>query len=96
MEYPAPHPIQAVKGEWGVLYITRGSLIVVWVEFSTLILPVSFNSRMGWLVMIQMQNAQTLQLFTNIIKTESIYKSYQNAKQKAWIQRLNGLIKKGE
>jgi hypothetical protein len=26
------------------------------------------------------EDAQTLQLFTEIIKTESIYKSYQNAK----------------
>ncbi len=50
--------------------------IPIWVEFSTLNLEISFNRRMAWLVMIQMQNAQTLQLFTKIIKTESIYKSY--------------------
>ncbi len=43
-----------------------------------------------------MQSTQTLQLFTKIIKTESIYKSYQNAKQKAWVQRPRGLIKMGE
>ncbi len=34
-----------------------------------------------------MQNTQSLQLFTKIIKTESIYKSYSNGK-------LEGLVEK--
>jgi hypothetical protein len=36
----------------------------------------------SFLQLIQTQNAQTLQLFTKIIKTEGIYK---NAKQMAWV-----------
>ena len=35
-------------------------------------------------------------ILTKIIKTESIYKSYLNAKQTAWVQRPSGLIKLGE
>ncbi len=45
------------------------------------------------LLQIQMQNTQTLQLFTNIIKTESIYISFKNAQKEAWVQRPSGLIK---
>ncbi len=45
------------------------------------------------LLKIQIENAQALQLFTNIIKTKSIYKSYYNAEQKARVQRPSGLIK---
>ncbi len=37
-----------------------------------------------------------LQLYTKIIKTENIYKSYQKYKQKAWVWRPSGLIKMGE
>jgi len=36
---------------------------------------VSLN-KSSLLLKIQMQNTQTMQLFTKIIKTESIYKSY--------------------
>ncbi len=43
-----------------------------------------------------MKNTKTLQLVTKIIITESIYKSYLNNKQKAWVQRPSGLIKMGE
>ncbi len=43
-----------------------------------------------------MQNTQALQLFARIIKTESIYKNYLNAKQKAWVQRPAGLLKMDE
>ncbi len=39
---------------------------------------------------------KTLKLFTVIIKTEGITKVIENAKQKAWIQKLCGLIKMGE
>jgi hypothetical protein len=42
-------------------------------------------------VLIQLQNTQTLQQLTNIIKTQSV----QNAKQKACFQRRTGLIKMG-
>jgi hypothetical protein len=40
-----------------------------------------------------MWNTQALQLFTKIIKIQSIYRSYWNAKQMAWILRPSGLIK---
>ncbi len=42
---------------------------------------VAFN-KLTLILKIQIQNTQTLQLFTNIIKTEIIYKSYENANQK--------------
>ncbi len=48
------------------------------------------------LLKIQMQNTQTFQLFTKIIKTESIYKSCSNVKLKAWDQRPSGLIQMAE
>ncbi len=37
-------------------------------------------SKTSLLLKIQMQRTQTLQLFTKIIETEIIYKSYKNAK----------------
>jgi len=40
-------------------------------------------------------NTQTLQLFMMNIKTKPIYKSYKNAKQEAWVERLRGLLKEG-
>ncbi len=42
---------------------------------------VAFN-KLTLLLKMKIQNTQTLQLFTNIIKTEIFYKSYENAKQK--------------
>jgi hypothetical protein len=47
----------------------------------------------------QIQNKQTLQPFTKIIKIESVYvftKVIKNAKQKAWVQSPSSLIKMGE
>ncbi len=45
---------------------------------------------------IQIQNTQTLQLFTRLIKQKVYTKVIKNAKQKAWVQRPSGLIKMGE
>jgi hypothetical protein len=45
---------------------------------------------------MQIANAQALQPFTKRIKTESIYKCYKNAEQRALVQRPSGLIKTGE
>jgi hypothetical protein len=42
-----------------------------------------------------MQNTQTLQLFTEIIKAESFYKTYYNAEPNAWVRRSSGLINMG-
>ncbi len=44
----------------------------------------------------QIQNTQILQLLTKIIKAESVYKSYTNAKHQAWVQRPVDLINMGE
>jgi len=41
-----------------------------------------------------LQNTQTLQLFTNDIKTESIIKSHSNAKLVAWVEEPKGSIKR--
>ncbi len=38
-----------------------------------------------------MQNTQTLQPFTKIIKIKSINESYENTKPKSWVQKLSGL-----
>jgi hypothetical protein len=47
------------------------------------------------LLMIQKQNTQTFQLFTKIIKKESIYKSNYNAKLDGLSEKAIGLIKSG-
>jgi hypothetical protein len=44
---------------------------------------------------ILFQNTQTLQLFTEIIKTEIIYQSNKMSSLKAWVKRPSGLIKTG-
>ncbi len=46
------------------------------------------------LLMIQKQNTQTLELFTKIIKKESIYKSNYNAKQDG-LSSKSSLIESG-
>jgi len=48
------------------------------------------------LLNIRMQNTITLQLFTEITKTESIYKSVKNAKLEGLVLETSGLIKVGE
>ncbi len=45
---------------------------------------------------IQIQNTQTLRLFTRLIKKKVYTKVIKNVKQKAWVQRPSGLIKTGE
>jgi hypothetical protein len=39
------------------------------------------SNKSSLLLKINLQNTKTLQLFTKIIKTGSIYKSYQNTRQ---------------
>ena len=45
--------------------------------------------------MIILQNTQTLQLFTKIIKTEINTKVIKMQSLKAWVERPTGLIKRG-
>jgi len=54
----------------------------------------SVYKKLSLLLKIQKLNPQTLQLCTMLIKMESMFKSYSNAKlSKAWVQRPSGLIK---
>jgi Ras family len=65
--------------------------LIFW-NFAFMIEQVASN-KSSLLLTIQIENAQTFQLFTRIIKTENIYKSYQNANQKVCIWRPSDLIK---
>jgi hypothetical protein len=54
------------------------------------------SNKLSLILKIQLQNTQTLQLFTNTIKTESFYKSYRKHQAERFVSKTERSNQKGE